>query len=101
MVDTDGTVNTLVQTYAHTYMYMCSHARPHAHVPVLPQATALFLIGVVIVAAHISYFVSPSILVGIAVCACVLLLVAIMGLYGTIRHHQVTMFFVSYPPTGL
>ena len=46
-------------------------------------------------ASTLTYFVSPSILIGIAVCACVLLLVAIMGLYGTIKHHQVTMFFVS------
>lgn len=61
----------------------------------LPQAISLFLIGVVIASRTLSYFTSPSILAGLAVCASVLFLVAILGLAGTIKHHQVVLFFVS------
>ena len=60
-----------------------------------PQAISLFLIGVVIASRTLSYFTSPTILAGLAVCASVLFLVAILGLAGTIKHHQVVLFFVS------
>lgn len=65
----------------------------------LPQAISLFLIGVVIASRTLSYFTSPSILAGLAVCASVLFLVAILGLAGTIKHHQVVLFFVSLRST--
>jgi tetraspanin-13/31 len=58
-------------------------------------ATSLFLIGVVVASRALSYFTSPSILAGLAVCASILFLVAVLGLAGTIKHHQVVLFFVS------
>lgn len=54
---------------------------------------SLFLIGVVIAAKTLAYFGSVPILVGIAVCGAFLWLTAILGLVGTIKHHQVTLFF--------
>jgi tetraspanin-13/31 len=56
-------------------------------------ATSLFLIGVVVASRALSYFTSPSILAGLAVCASILFLVAVLGLAGTIKHHQVVLFF--------
>ncbi|CAI8054713.1 Tetraspanin-31 [Geodia barretti] len=56
-------------------------------------ALALFLIGVVVASKAISYFTDPSILAGLAVCASILFLVAVLGLAGTVKHHQVVLFF--------
>lgn len=74
---------------------------PFSSPPPSLQAISLFLIGIVVAARALAYFTNLPILAGLAVCACVLFLVAILGLMGTIKHHQVILFFVSKPETFL
>jgi len=57
----------------------------------------VFLIGLVVAARTLAYFTNVPILVGIAVCGTLMVAVAVLGLVGTIKHHQVMLFFVSCP----
>ena len=64
------------------------------------QMVALFLIGLVIAARTLAYnYTNIPILIGVAVVASFLFLVAVLGLFGACRHHQVILFFVS--PSGI
>ena len=65
--------------------------RTHTHT----QVVGVFLIGLVVAARTLAYFTNVPILVGIAICGTLLVAVAILGLIGTIKHHQVILFFVS------
>jgi len=53
-------------------------------------------VGVVIAAQTLAYDFSVSVPIGIAIVAAFLFCVAVMGLVGVLRHHQVVMFFVSF-----
>jgi len=53
----------------------------------------VFLIGLVVAARTLAYFTNVPILVGIAVCGTLMVAVAVLGLVGTIKHHQVMLFF--------
>ncbi len=57
--------------------------------------TGLILIGLAIASKSLAVFSEPHILIGTAVCGAILVLVAILGLVGAARHHQVILFFVS------
>ena len=60
------------------------------------QMVALFLIGLVIAARTLAYdYTNIPILIGVAVVASFLFLVAVVGLFGAFKHHQVVLFFVS------
>ena len=56
-------------------------------------AVGIILVGLVVVAQTFSYFTEVGILIGIALCGTGLVLVAILGLVATAKHHQVMMFF--------
>ncbi|KAL5510517.1 hypothetical protein EMCRGX_G006077 [Ephydatia muelleri] len=56
-------------------------------------AVGIILVGLVVVAQTFSYFTEVGILIGIALCATGLVLVASLGLVATAKHHQVMMFF--------
>lgn len=63
----------------------------------LPQGLSLFLLGLVVAAWTLAYnFANVKILIGVAVVAAFLFLVAVLGLIGTLRHNQIIMFFVSF-----
>ena len=71
----------------------------HSRTPLLPpsQMVSLFLIGLVIAARTLAYnYTSVPILIGVAIVASFLFLVAIVGLVGACKHHQVILFFVSF-----
>lgn len=59
------------------------------------QALGLILIGLVIATKTLTYISEPHILIGTAVCGSVLILLAIFGMIGAVRHNQVILFFVS------
>ena len=57
---------------------------------------ALFLIGLVIAAKTIAYnYTSIPVVIGVAIVSSILFLVAVVGLIGACKHHQVILFFVS------
>lgn len=60
------------------------------------QFIALVLIGVAVYAKVSAKITSLPILGGVIACGVFLLLVAIMGVVGAIRHSQVILFFVSF-----
>ena len=53
------------------------------------------LIGVASYGKAVAIIATVSVLGGIIACGVFLLLIAIVGLIGAIRHHQVILFFVS------
>ena len=58
---------------------------------------ALFLIGLVIAARTLAYnYTNIPVVIGVAVVASFLFLVAVLGLFGACKHHQVILFFVSF-----
>jgi len=54
------------------------------------------LIGVAASAKASAYIVDISVMGGVIACGVFLLLIACVGVVGTILHHQVTLFFVSF-----
>ena len=57
---------------------------------------ALFLIGLVIAAKTLAYnYTSIPVVIGVAIVSSILFLVAVVGLIGACKHHQVILFFVS------
>ena len=56
---------------------------------------AFILIGVAGYARVVGVFTDIKIMGGIIACGVFLLLIAIVGLIGAIKHHQVLLFFVS------
>ena len=56
---------------------------------------ALLLIAVVVIAKSTTYYTEPHILIGVLVSGIVLFLIAVLGLVGTIHHHQAVLFIVS------
>ena len=78
--------HTLHEPFTHIHFYLT-----HTHT----QVVGVFLIGLVVAARTLAYFTYVPILVGIAICGTLLVAVAILGLIGTIKHHQVILFFVS------
>lgn len=56
-------------------------------------AVGLFLIGLSVAGRTLSYFFEVHILIGTALCGTVLVLIAVLGLVGTAKHHQVILFF--------
>ena len=66
------------------------------HVYVLFQLVACILIGVAAYAKAIAFITSLSLMSGIIACGVFLFLVALVGLLGAIKHHQVMLFFVSF-----
>ena len=55
----------------------------------------LILIGLAIASKTLAFFSEPHILIGTAICGSILILIAIVGIIGSARHHQVVLFFVS------
>lgn len=55
----------------------------------------LILIGLAIASKSLALFSEPHILVGTGVSGAVLIIIAIFGIIGGVRHHQVILFFVS------
>ena len=65
------------------------------------QMIALFLIGLVVAARTLAYnYTNIPLLIGVAVVASFLFLVAVVGLVGACKHHQVILFFVSFSQRG-
>lgn len=60
------------------------------------QFIALVLIGVAVYAKASAKITSLPILGGIIACGVFLLLVAVLGVVGAVRHSQVILFFVSF-----
>jgi len=54
------------------------------------------LIGVAGFAKAAAYIVDISVMGGIIACGVFLLIIALVGIIGTVLHHQVTLFFVSF-----
>lgn len=52
--------------------------------------------GLAIASKTLALFSEPHVLIGTAVSGAVLILIAILGLVGAIKHHQVILFFVSF-----
>ena len=59
------------------------------------QTVGLILVGVVIATKALAFFSEPHILIGTAVCGSILVLIAVFGLVGAVKHHQIILFFVS------
>ena len=57
---------------------------------------ACLLIGVAATARIAAKITSVSLMGGLIACGVILLLIAIVGLVGATRHHQVFLFFVSF-----
>ena len=57
---------------------------------------AFILIGVAAFAKAAAYIIDISVMGGIIACGVFLLIIASVGIVGTILHHQVTLFFVSF-----
>ena len=57
---------------------------------------AFVLIGVAAYAKVTAYIVDISVMGGIISCGVFLLIIACVGIVGTVLHHQVTLFFVSF-----
>ena len=76
-------------------------ASHYVHSSVVPQMISLFLIGLVIAARTLAYnYTNIPLLIGMAVVASFLFVVAVVGLVGACKHHQVILFFVSFCRTG-
>ena len=63
------------------------------------QLVAFILIGVAGYGKAVAIITNISIMGGIIACGVFLLIVAIIGLAGAIKHHQVLLFFVSFKDT--
>jgi len=59
---------------------------------------AFILIGVAAWAKAAAYIVDISVMGGVIACGVFLLIIACVGVVGTVLHHQVTLFFVSFCP---
>jgi len=59
------------------------------------QVVAFVLMGVAGYAKASAYIVDISVMGGIIACGVFLLVIACVGVVGTVLHHQVTLFFVS------
>ena len=62
----------------------------------LLQFIALVLMGVAVYAKASAIITSLPILGGVVACGVFLLLVAILGVVGAVRHSQIILFFVSF-----
>ena len=60
------------------------------------QIVALILIGVAAYSRVVSIVVSLSLVGGVIASGVFLMLIAVIGYFGAIKHHQVLLFFVSY-----
>ena len=60
------------------------------------QIVAFVLIGLASYAKAAAYIVDISVMGGIIACGVFLLVIACVGVVGTVLHHQVTLFFVSF-----
>jgi len=60
------------------------------------KVVAFVLIGVAAYAKAVAYIVDISVMGGIMACGMFLLIFASVGVVGTVLHHQVTLFFVSF-----
>jgi tetraspanin-13/31 len=58
--------------------------------------TSFILIGVAAYGKAVAIIETVTVMGGIIVCGCLLLILALVGLVGTINHHQVMLFFVSF-----
>lgn len=68
----------------------------HCSMDVRLQAVAVTLILVAAYGKAVAIIASVPVLGGIIACGVFLLLIAIVGLIGAVRHHQVILFFVSF-----
>ena len=60
------------------------------------QAVSIFLIALVVIARTFAYQIpSLYVVIGVAVVASILFILAIIGIVAAVRHHQVILFFVS------
>jgi len=57
---------------------------------------SFILIGVAAYGKAVAIIDTVTVMGGIIACGCMLLVLALVGLIGTIRHHQVMLFFVSF-----
>jgi len=57
---------------------------------------SFILIGLAAYAKAAAYIVDISVMGGIIACGVFLLIIASVGVIGTVLHHQVTLFFVSF-----
>jgi len=60
------------------------------------QMVACLLIGVAATARIAAKITNVSLMGGLIACGVILLLIAVVGLVGAVRHHQVFLFFVSF-----
>ena len=60
------------------------------------QLVAFVLIGVAAYARAVAIITGISIMSGLIACGVFLLLIAIVGICGAVKHHQVLLFFVSF-----
>ena len=60
------------------------------------QLVAFVLISVAAYARAVAQITAINIMSGIIVCGVFLLLIAVVGLIGALKHHQVLLFFVSF-----
>lgn len=60
------------------------------------QAISFVLIGAAAYAKVVAVITTVKVMGGIIACGVFLLLVAIVGLIGAVKHHQVLLFFVSF-----
>ena len=60
------------------------------------QMIAFVLIGVAAYGKAVAIIDTVAALGGIIACGCLLLVLALIGLIGTVQHHQVMLFFVSF-----
>jgi len=66
------------------------------HCLLVSKILALLLIAVVVIVKSTTYYTEPHILIGVLVSGIVLFLIAVLGLVGTIQHHQAVLFIVSF-----
>lgn len=62
------------------------------------QLVAFLLIGIGAAAKASAFVTSVAVTGGIIACGVFLLLIAVIGLIGAVKHHQVLLFFVSFKP---
>ncbi len=66
------------------------------NIAIVPQAISVFLIGLVVVARSFAYQISSVyVVIGVAVVASILFVLAIIGIVASIKQHQIMLFFVS------
>ena len=60
------------------------------------QLVAVLLISVAAYGKAVAIITSLAIMGGVITCGVILLFIAVIGLIGAVKHHQVMLFFVSF-----